>query len=149
MPTATTTKSMFGRETTVSTDISADAATVWTLITNIEEMPHWNSTIVSIEGDIAAGGKVALVSTLDEKRTFNLDIKEFVPNSKLVWGDRQGARTYTIIEREDGVTFTMSEKIGGLLFPLFSRFIPPFDEAFEQYAADLKKAAESPLHNKG
>jgi hypothetical protein len=36
----------------------------------------------------------------------------------------------------------MSEKIGGPLFPLFARMIPPFDESFNQFAADLKKAAE-------
>lgn len=143
MPQATTTRSLFSRETTVSTDIAADAATVWELLTNVEEMPRWNSTIVSIDGTIAPGGGVALVSTLDETRTFKLDIKEVVPNRKLVWGDRQGARTYTIAERPDGVTFTMTERIGGPLFPLFSRFIPPFDESFEQYATDLKREAES------
>jgi len=37
----------------------------------------------------------------------------------------------------------MTEKIGGLLFPVYGRFIPPFDDAFEQFAADLKKEAES------
>jgi hypothetical protein len=36
--------------------------------------------------------------------------------------------------------------MGGLLFPLFSRMIPPFDEAFEQFTADLKIEAET-IHN--
>ena len=143
MTKATTTKTIFSRETTVSIDINADAATVWELLTNVQKMPSWNSTIVSLSGNIAPNGKVALVSTLDESRTFNLNIQEFVPNKKLVWGDRQGARTYLITSRSGGVTFTMTEKIGGFLFPLFSRFIPPFDESFDQFAADLKAAAET------
>ena len=37
----------------------------------------------------------------------------------------------------------MVEKIGGLLYPLFARMIPSFDQSFEQFAADLKKTAES------
>ena len=106
MTKATTTKTTFSRETTVSIDINAGAATVWELLTNVEKMPSWNSTIVSLSGNIAPGGKVALVSTLDESRTFNLKIKEFEPNKKLVWGDNQGARTYTIAERGEGVVST-------------------------------------------
>ena len=42
-----------------------------------------------------------------------------------------------------GARFTMTEKIGGPLFPLFARYIPPFDESFEQFAADLKREAEA------
>ncbi|MBL8958389.1 MAG: SRPBCC domain-containing protein, partial [Gemmatimonadetes bacterium] len=40
-------------------------------------------------------------------------------------------------------TVTMHEKIGGPIFPLFARMIPSFDAAFDQFAADLKRAAES------
>ena len=39
--------------------------------------------------------------------------------------------------------FSMVEKIGGPLFPLFAKMIPPFDKAFEQFAKDLKKEAET------
>jgi hypothetical protein len=36
----------------------------------------------------------------------------------------------------------MTEKIGGLMFPMYAKYIPSFDESFEQFAADLKKEAE-------
>lgn len=36
----------------------------------------------------------------------------------------------------------MKEKIGGPLFPLFAKMIPPFNESFEKFANDLKKEAE-------
>jgi hypothetical protein len=66
------------------------------------------------------------------------------PERRLVWGDSQGSREYTLSREQSGaVIFSMREKIGGLLFPLFSRFIPPFDKSFEQFAADLKQEAEA------
>ncbi len=141
---ASTIKKTFSRETSVSIGIQSDATRVWSLLTNASEIPRWNSTVVSIKGEIRAGGQIELVSTLDESRTFKLKIKEFQPNSRLVWGDAMGSRVYTVQEKAGGgVDFTMREKIGGPIFPLFSRMIPDFDESFEQFAADLKKAAEA------
>ena len=100
--------------------------------------------MVSVKGEIKTGGAIELKSTLDEKRTFKLKIKEFVPEKRLVWGDSQGSRVYTIGKGAgSGVLFTMSEKIGGPLFPLFAGYIPPFDESFERFVADLKKEAET------
>ena len=45
-------------------------------------------------------------------------------------------------QSDGSIRFTMHEKIGGLMFPLYVKHIPPFDDAFEQYAADLKNEAE-------
>jgi hypothetical protein len=40
------------------------------------------------------------------------------PERRLVWGDSQGSREYTLGQRQgDAVIFTMREKLGGLLFP--------------------------------
>ena len=144
---ASTTKTTFSRETAVSINIQADSAIVWSLLTNAADLPRWNSTVVSLEGDIRAGETIKLKSTLDENRIFKLKVKEFEPEQRLVWGDSQGSRVYTISKSgATAITFTMTEKIGGLFFPLFARFIPPFDESFEQFAADLKKEAEA-IHN--
>lgn len=139
---ATTTKKTFSRATTVSIDINADASTVWALLTNAENFPKWNSTVTSLEGKIALGEKLALKVTLDEKRTFKLKVKEFTPEKHMRWGDAMGNRDYTLTPIDGGVSFTMAEKIGGPLFPLFAGMIPDFDDAFNQYAADLKAAAE-------
>lgn len=142
--TARTVKKLFSRQTAVAIDIEADPSIIWTLLTQASDVPRWNSTIVSMEGDIALGEKVRLVSTLDPKRTFNLKIKELEPESRMVWGDGMGKRVFTLEPLGEGKTrFSMSEKIGGPLFPLFSGMIPSFDEAFEAYAADLKKEAEA------
>ena len=140
---ATTVKAIFSRETSVSIDIKADPTIVWALLTNAADYQRWNSTVISIEGKIAAGNKIALKSTLDPKRVFRLKVKEFEPTAKLVWGDAMGNRTYTLTKTAIGVNFSMVEKIGGPLFPLFAGLIPSFDNAFDQFAADLKKEAET------
>ncbi len=139
---ATTVKKTFNRTTSVSTLIDAPASTIWSLLTNAEKFPQWNSTIVSLEGSIAKGEKIRLKSTLDTSRTFKLKVKEITPNEKLVWGDAMGQRTYTLTKSGNNILFSMTEKIGGFMFPLFANKIPAFDESFEQFAADLKKEAE-------
>jgi uncharacterized protein YndB with AHSA1/START domain len=141
---ATTVKNIFSRETSVSIKILANSGTVWKLLTTASDFPRWNSTVVSINGEIKKGSKIELKSTLDEKRIFKLQVKEFEPEKRFVWGDNMGNRVYTIDNsKEGGVVFTMTEKIGGPIFPLFAKYIPSFDESFERFAADLKKEAES------
>lgn len=54
-----------------------------------------------------------------------------------------GKREYKLTSNSNGQTnFSMTEKIGGSLFPLFAKMIPPFDKSFEKFANDLKKEAE-------
>jgi uncharacterized protein YndB with AHSA1/START domain len=140
---AVTVKKLFSRQTSVSATIQAAPAIIWALLTNASDFPRWNSTVISIEGEIRPGAQIRLKSTLDPKRVFTLKIKTFEPEKQLIWGDPMGARVYTLSPAGNGaVTFSMTEKIGGPLFPLFSGMIPSFDQSFEQYAADLKKEAE-------
>src|SRR5882672_3792703 len=108
---ATTVKTTFSRETSVSIEIKADPAIVWALLTKASDYPRWNSTVTSIEGNIALGETIKLKSTLDAKRVFKLKVKEFDPEKRLVWGDRQGNRVYTIEKTKSGsVVFSMTEK---------------------------------------
>ncbi|MGQ1784112.1 hypothetical protein [Saccharicrinis sp. GN24d3] len=146
---ATTTKKLFSRETFVSIDIQADPKTIWGLLTHAKDYPNWNSTIISIDGKIALGEKIQLKSYLDPKRVFKLSVSVFEPEKRLVWGDAMGKREYKLTPNLNGQTnFVMSEKIGGPLFPLFSKMIPPFDESFEKFSNDLKKEAEKKQSSK-
>jgi hypothetical protein len=141
---ASTIKKTFSRATSVAIDIQADKSVIWALLTNAEDYPRWNSTITSLEGDFKVGGKLALKSYMDAKRTFKLKIKSFNPESSMSWGDAQGTRVFLLEEIDDKtVRFSMNEKLGGPLFPLFAGMIPDFDESFEKFAADLKKEAEA------
>lgn len=140
---AVTDKKIFSRETAVSIDIQSDKAIIWALLTNANDFNRWNTTVISITGTIAPQEKIKLKAKLDPKREFKLSIKEFEPESKLVWGDAMGTRVYTLTTIGNNLTnFTMREKIGGPIFPLFAKMIPSFDQAFEQFASDLKIEAE-------
>ncbi|HQQ96631.1 MAG TPA: SRPBCC domain-containing protein [Cyclobacteriaceae bacterium] len=140
---AATIRRTFSRETAVSIDIQADKSIIWTLLTNAADFPRWNSTVISIAGSISPGEKIKLKAKLDPKREFKLQVKEFEPEARLVWGDAMGNRVYSLKSIGGNLTnFSMVEKIGGPLFPLFAKMIPPFDEAFEQFARDLKQEAE-------
>jgi uncharacterized protein YndB with AHSA1/START domain len=145
---ASTIRKTFSRETAVSTTVAADPAIVWALLTRASDYPRWNSTVTAMQGEIREGSTIELKSILDEKRTFKLKVKEFVPERRLVWGDAQGSRIYSLEKATGGTLFSMTEKIGGPLFPLFAGFIPPFDESFERFAADLKREAESIQNSK-
>lgn len=140
--TATTEKKTFSRTTSISQDIQAEPSVIYKLLTDAADFPRWNSTVVSIAGKIAAGEKIKLKSTLDTSRTFKLKVKELVPNQLIKWGDGMGTRTYTLEATPNGTRFTMVEKIGSFMFPLFAGKIPPFDASFEQFTADLKTEAE-------
>lgn len=149
---AVTVKTTFSRETTIQISIRADAAIIWALLTSASDYPRWNTTVVSIEGSISKGEKIKLRSVLNPKRMFKLTVREFEAGRRMVWGGGQGSRVYTLKENSDGtVTFLMTEKIGGLLFPMYAKMIPPFDESFETFetfAACLKKEAELINHIK-
>ncbi len=140
---ATTIKKLFSRQTSVAIDIAAPATKIWKLLTDASQFASWNSTIVELKGTIAPGEKIQLISTLAPTRTFKLRVKDFDAPNRLSWGDAMGTRIYTLAKIAEGRTrFTMTETIGGPIFPLFAKMVPSFDESFNQFAADLKSAAE-------
>src|SRR3954471_1374350 len=103
---ATTVKTTFHRETSVSIEIKSDPAIVWALLTKASDYPRWNSTVTSLEGNIAMGETIKLKSYLNAKRVFKLKVKEFEAEKKLVWGDAMGKRIYTITKSGNGVKFS-------------------------------------------
>jgi len=140
---ATTIKKTFNRTTEVAIVIDAPPEDVWTVLVDAKEFQNWNSTVVSLTGKFRKGEKIRLVSKLDPSRTFKLKIKELIPNEKMIWRDAMGERIYLLKSNESGQTiFTMIEKIGGFMFPLFANKIPSFDDSFDQFAQDLKRASE-------
>jgi hypothetical protein len=121
---------------------------VWALLTDAKRFPVWNSTVTSIEGEIALGQKLALKVPLDPKRTFSPKVTRFEPAREMVWSDGfapmfRGVRTFTLRDKGAGTTeFAMREVFSGLMLPMIKGSLPDFAPAFEAYAADLKRAAE-------
>ncbi len=83
---ATTTSGTFRQSVSVQCTIAAPAARVWALLTDAAKFPTWNSTVTSIEGEIALGQRLAIkVPAVD--RTFRPRVKAFVANERMVWSD--------------------------------------------------------------
>ena len=142
------TSSTFRMQCGVAINIQAPQERIWSLLTTAAEWPNWNSTIESLEGTIALGETVKLKVPYAPGRTFNLKVKELVPQQKMVWGDGmapmfKGVRTYKLTPQSNGsIDFSMVEAIGGIMLPMIKGSLPDFGPPFEQYAADLKAAAE-------
>jgi uncharacterized protein YndB with AHSA1/START domain len=145
---ATRTKSTFRMEVAVHATIRAAPAKVWSLLTDAGAFTRWNSTVKSVEGTIAEGETIKLVAAVAPDRTFKLKVSGVVPERGMTWSDGmapmfKGVRTYTLTPEGDGTTrFSMVETFSGLMLPMIAGSLPDFAPVFEQYAADLKRAAE-------
>lgn len=129
--------------------IEAPAQRAWDLLTDAESYPAWNPSIVSLEGPITEGGTISLVSAVNPKRTFRLEVTEMKAPTSMVWSDGmplglfKGVRTYRLIEQGDATEFSMTEEFSGPLSGLITKAIPDMTESFNQFADGLKAAAEA------
>jgi len=130
--------------------IAAAPDRVWAALVDLPSWTAWNPTIVSVGGEVVAGGTVRLVATVNPGRTFVLRVTEVVPARRLVWasgmplGLFRGVRTYALTPTDDGTgtDFAMSEAYTGALAGLIGRSIPDLNPSFEAFAGALKATAE-------
>jgi uncharacterized protein YndB with AHSA1/START domain len=132
----------------VSRAIAAPAERVWALLTDASSYRDWNPSVVSLDGAITPGGTIALVSTVNPKRTFKLKVTEMTAPTRMVWSDGmpfglfKGERTYRLVERDGSTEFSMTEEFTGPLARLITKAIPDMTDSFNQFADGLKTAAE-------
>lgn len=131
--------------------IAASPERIWAVLTNADEYPRWNPAVVSLEGPIAVGQKLRLVSIVNPKRTFTPKVVELDAPGRMVWADGmplglfKGERTYTLTPDGSGQTrFHMREAFKGLLAGLITKSIPDMNDSFAQFADGLKTEAERP-----
>lgn len=146
---ATRTETTFRLQYEVSRDIAAPPARVWQLLTDAAGFPRWNSTVTTLDGPIAPGQKLALQVPLSPGRTFTPRVTEWTPEARMVWSDGmapmfRGTRTFTLTPTSAGVEFRMSEEFTGIFLPMIKGSLPDFRAAFDTWAADLQRAAETP-----
>ena len=146
-PQVTQAHGAFSLACTVEVNIRADAASVWSLLTDAQGFSRWNSTVSGIEGHIREGERLRLhVPGTD--RTFTPKVSDVIPNKRMTWTGGfapvfKGVRTFVLRPRDDGSTdFTMKEHFSGLILPLVKGSLPDFGPVFERYANDLKREAE-------
>jgi hypothetical protein len=129
--------------------IQASSERVWALLTEPAAYPGWNPAVVSLQGSIANGETIKLLSSVNPKRTFSLKVSEVQPQRGMVWSDGmplglfRGVRTFSLRGTGEHETeFSMQEIYSGPLAPLITRAIPDLSESFAQFADGLKAAAE-------
>jgi hypothetical protein len=133
----------------VQRTIQAASERIWELLTDSTSYAAWNPTVVSLEGRIAAGETIKLVSTVNPKRTFSLKVTELDGPRRMVWSDGmplglfKGVRTYSLSPTDAGSEFEMEEVYSGPLAPLITRAIPDLTDSFAQFADGLKAASEA------
>jgi uncharacterized protein YndB with AHSA1/START domain len=127
--------------------VAAPAQSVWNVLTDGPAFTKWNSTLTRLDGEIAKGKKIDLVSKVAPDRTFNLTVSEFDAPKHMVWEDGNGmflgVRHFTLTEKDGGTVVAMSETYSGLFLGSAEKKMPDFTQNFETFAADLKREVEA------
>lgn len=145
---ATKKASTFHMACAIRTTIRANPESIWSLLTDAAGFPRWNSTVTSIEGQIAEGHTLKLRVPTAPKRVFKPKVSGVTAGRSMTWSDGmapmfKGVRVFTLSPNADGSTeFEMTEEFSGLMLPMIKGSLPDFAPVFETYAADLKRAAE-------
>lgn len=133
----------------VTKSIHATPEEIWALLTDASGYIRWNNTVERIDGKIAHGERVSVRAKINPGRAFPVKVSEFEPPRRMVWtggmplGLFKGERMFTLKPEANGeVEFSMREEYTGLLAPLIGRSIPDLQPAFDEFANDLKRAAE-------
>ena len=132
-----------------SSTIAAAPDAIWAILTDARGYADWDSGVRSVEGTIAPGAKLKLVSEANPGRAFPLTVTEFEPPRSMTWsggmplGLFKGVRTFALTPEDGGATrFTMREEYSGPMLPLIWRSMPDLQPSFDQFAAGLKARSE-------
>jgi hypothetical protein len=131
--------------------IAADPDTIWQILTDAPGYSAWDSGVVRVEGRVASGETIKVISEANPGRTFPVKVSEFEPGRRMVWsggmplGLFRGVRTFILTPQDDGTThFVMREEYSGPMLPLIWRSMPDLGPSFQQFATGLRHRAERP-----
>jgi hypothetical protein len=129
--------------------IQADPDAVWRVLADASAYPTWDSGMKKVEGTVAPGEKIKVVSEANPGRAFPVTVSEIVPGERMTWtggmplGLFRGVRTYTLTPEDGGTRFRMREDLSGPLLPLIWRSMPDLGPSFEKFARGLKARTEA------
>lgn len=133
-----------------SSTIAADPDAIWRVLTDAAGLSTWDSGVVRVEGRIAPGEKLKVVSEANPKRAFPVEVTGFEPGRRMTWtggmplGLFKGVRTFTLTPAANGHTkFVMREEYTGPFLPMIWKSIPDLGPSFEKFANGLKARAEA------
>jgi hypothetical protein len=136
-----------------SIEISADARTVWGILTDFEKYGEWNPFIRSIEGSKQIGARlnVFLQPSGTKGMRFRPRLLEFSEEHGIRWLGRlvipglfDGEHSFSMTRKADGsVRFVQEETFRGILVPLLKRSLQnDTKRGFEEMNRALKARSE-------
>ena len=138
------------KEFSTHTLIRSSPEKIWSILTDAPGYPSWNTTVDKVDGTIALGAKVTVHAKISPGKAFPVKVAVLEAPSRMVWRGGaplpflfKGERTFTLSPKGDSVEFSMHEAFTGVLAPLIGKSIPDLTPAFQEFAACLKKRAES------
>ena len=130
--------------------IEAGADLVWSILVDGAGYSRWASGVERVEGSIADGRKIKLVSKVNPGRAFPLKVAVLEPTRVMTWtggmplGLFKGVRTITLAGVSPLETsFTMREVFSGPMLNAVAKKMPDLQPSFDQFAAGLKAEAEA------
>jgi hypothetical protein len=128
--------------------IAAPPETIWAILTDAPAYAEWDSGVQRVEGRIAPGEKIKVVSEANPGRAFPVKVTAFEPARAMTWsggmplGLFKGVRTFSLTPDGTATRFTMREEYSGPMLGLIWRSMPDLAPSFEQFARGLKQHAE-------
>ena len=128
--------------------IDARPEAVWAILTDGPAYAQWDSGVQKVEGRIAPGEKIKVVSEANPGRAFPVKVTAFEPARAMTWsggmplGLFKGVRTFSLARDGTATRFTMREEYSGPMLPLIWRSMPDLGPSFTQFARGLKARAE-------
>jgi hypothetical protein len=128
--------------------IEAPPETIWAILTDAPAYAEWDSGVERVEGSIAPGERIKVVSEANPGRAFPVKITAFEPARAMTWsggmplGLFKGVRTFSLTPDGTTTRFTMREEYSGPMLGLIWRSMPDLGPSFEQFARGLKQRAE-------
>ncbi len=131
----------------VRRQIAARPEAVWAVLTDPARLVAGGLGVVKLDGRIAAGQTLKLVSATAPGRVFSLKVTVCEAPRRMVWTSGaplifNGTRTFTLTATRDGTEFHMAEVYKGLMLPLIWKSMPDMQPGFEQFGDGLKRLAE-------
>lgn len=121
---------------------------VWAVMTDLDAYADWDSGVSRLDGVLAPGARLELVSDIDPNRTFKLRVEEVGEGHMTFRGGAPlglftGRRTYRATATVDGTTaVVVREEFSGPLLPLIWRSMPDLQPSFETYVSGLGAEVE-------
>jgi hypothetical protein len=128
--------------------IEAPPETIWAILTDAPAYAEWDSGVERVEGRIAPGEKIKVVSEANPGRAFPVKVTAFEPARAMTWsggmplGLFRGVRTFALTPDGAATRFTVREEYSGPMLGLIWRSMPDLGPSFEQFARGLKQRAE-------